>query len=345
MPSLPSFPTSRRAWIKLTLVLLLVLGHLGGAIWGWSAYKAYQASPEMTVKTLNKAIADKDFALWNTVVQSQLLATQLADAMESNPAPSHLADNAKTPIFAPTLSADAKNARVAAISTVLQELFQSAEKLSLDSIIPVLPEDPLQQLALNPFILRRSDSLVIAESSITLPLSPQPLPLRFLLQQVGSTWQITRLLNAPELAKVYSDAVMAELIRRKEKEGLSLEQNRKALTHYVPDARCQAGVTRISGGIPLLVLNILTAPNPGPETMDNWGFVCELRDASGNIVARPRTNSTIKVPQDAPIKESWSPEISEEQFLMLTAAGPLTCQPIPEYILLNSGQIFKDPQK
>lgn len=328
----------------LVALLLVLLSLIGGALWGWYSHKRYQASPEAAIDTLNKSIAEKNWELLGTVLRARAFVTQLATAMQSNPAPIQLDEEAqKTPPAAH--NADALEQQATTFLVILQELFQASEKPKpAGAFVPVLPDDTLTQLSIKPFELRNSDGSFFAETTIRLPFSTQPLPLRFLLQKTGETWQATHFISAPAIVSAYNDAVMAELVRRKEAEEQALAQNRQALAHHIPDARCVAGITRVSGDIPLLVLSVQTGLNPGPETLDGWGLVCVISDASGKVLATPHTSSTLKVPKETPIKQSWSPEISEEQYTLLQSAGPLTCQAIPEYAILNSGKILKDPR-
>lgn len=332
-PHLPSLPKSRKGRVLLGAALFIVCALAAGGGYFWVRHSQYLASPVYAVDSLNEAIQNRDAKLFETVFPpgvSEDFALKLTGTLP--PASLTQTDPA-------ILAQDMREY----LMTLLKN--EPAPKFTKGHILPMLPEDFFQQLAEKPFLLRKADvHLAVAETSFYHPSCKKELKLNLALGRTGGRWSVVGVLNARELLSTYLVALNEEQQRlehlREDKQAL----HARKMVYYLPDALCTAGPMRISGGHPVLVLSMKSAPNPGPEIVEGWGLEFPLTDDEGTTLLCPRLTESGKLMAGNGLRRSWTIDLEEDTYRRLTAAETLHCRVAPLYVLLDNGTMYsQDP--
>lgn len=334
MPRFMLLPESRKGRVLLGAAFLLVCASLAAGGYFWKRHADHLKSPAYAVEQLNEAILTKNEKLFATVFPSEVsddfvlkLMDIIPDDFRSQQEPRSLALQMRALLNALLLDAPAPD-------------FTQA------CLLPILPEDFFRQLEKKPFSLHKANAqLAVAESSFQHPSSKEEIKLSLAIGRSGDRWNVVGILNARELLSTYLAALKQEQQRLDRL--LEGEQARhlRQMAHYLPDAVCTAGPMRISGGHPVLVLSLTSAPNPGPEIMESWGMEFPLTDDSGTILACPRLSESGKLLQGNELRRSWTMDLEEEDFIRLSAAGKLHCRVVPLYVMLDDGTMYSnDPR-
>ncbi len=334
MPRFLKFPESRKGRVLLGAVLLLVFASLATGGYFWKRHTDYLKSPAYAVEQLNEAILTKNEKLFTTVFTPDVSEDFVLKLTEIIPGDFRSQQDPHT------LALQMR----ALLSALL--LDAPAPDFTKACILPILPEDFFRQLERKPFSLQKANAqLAVAESSFLHPSGKKEFKLSLALGRSGDRWNVVGILNARELLSAYLAALKEEQQRLDRL--LEDEQTRhlRQMAYYLPDAVCIAGPMRISGGHPVLVLNLTSAPNPGPEIMEGWGLEFPLTDNFGTILACPRLSESGKLLQGNELRRSWTMDLEEKDFLRLSAAGKLHCRVVPLYVLLDDGTMYSsDPR-
>ncbi len=331
----PGPANARRRKLLLVAGITVLLLAVGGGLYFWQARSLYQQSPAYALEQLNLAIQKGDAALLAQVLDSERISRALA--VRYTAAAPAIAEQLRR--IDPANPPQVDDQPATSVRLYLESLLGKAAKDKVPSETVLAPADTqtLLKSAAFSLVAEDADQAIIA-AALTLPGGEVALNLR--MERVPD-WKIVDIANAAELLQAYVDKLARLGNAAEQKRIINRDIQIKGMQDNLPNLVCKAGVSRIGGSEPVLIISLNADAPPQPETIESFGLSINLAASDGQVLLRPYVEDATHQPEGAPLRRSFTQPIAEELYQRLSAGSPLQCTPTPEFLRLGSLKIYR----